>query len=55
MPFKSQSQARYMFALKPELAKEFAAKTKSIAALPNKVGEAKKKKPVMPTTNIHGK
>jgi len=41
MPFKSKAQARYMFAKKPELAKEFASKTKSIKSLPNKV---KKKK-----------
>jgi hypothetical protein len=41
MPFRSQSQARYLFANKPKIAKEFAAKTKSIKALPKKV---KKKK-----------
>lgn len=43
MPFKSKAQAHYMFAVKPELAKEFAAKTKSIAKLPEHV-----KKKVMP-------
>ncbi len=37
MPFKSKSQARFMFSQKPKLAKEFAAKTPSIKALPNKV------------------
>lgn len=42
MPFTSKSQARYMFAMKPELAKEFAAKTNSIASLPEK------KKPATP-------
>lgn len=36
MPFKSKSQARYMFAVKPELAKEFAKKTVSISKLPDK-------------------
>ena len=36
MPFKSQSQARFMFAKKPKLAKEFASKTKSIKRLPEK-------------------
>jgi len=37
MPFKSKAQAKYMFAKKPAIAKEFAAKTPSIKALPNKV------------------
>ena len=37
MPFKSKAQARYMFAKHPKIAKEFASKTKSIKALPNKV------------------
>lgn len=36
MPFVSQAQSRFMFAKHPKLAKEFAAKTKSIAALPDK-------------------
>ena len=44
MPFKSKSQARMMFALHPKIAKEFAAKTKSIKALPEKV----KKKMIRP-------
>ncbi len=35
MPFKSKAQAKFMFAKKPELAKEFAAKTKNIKALPD--------------------
>lgn len=43
-PFESQSQARYMFAKHPKLAKEFAAKTKSIKALPEKV----RKRPAIP-------
>lgn len=37
MPFKSKAQARFMFAKKPEMAKEWAAATPSIKALPNKV------------------
>ncbi len=36
MPFKSKAQERFMFAKKPELAKDFAAKTPSQAALPEK-------------------
>jgi len=38
-PFESKSQARYMFAKHPKLAKEFAAKTKSIKALPERKGK----------------
>lgn len=34
MPFKSKAQARFMFAKHPQIAKEFAAKTPSIKALP---------------------
>ena len=37
MPFKSRQQAKFMFAKKPALAKEFAAATPSIKALPKKV------------------
>lgn len=38
-----------MFSVHPKLAKEFAAKTKSIAALPEHSGDKKKdKKPVIP-------
>ena len=40
MPFKSKAQARYMYANKPKMAKEWASHTKSIKALSNK----KKKK-----------
>jgi len=36
MPFKSKSQARYMFAKHPKIAREFASKTKSIKSLPEK-------------------
>ena len=50
MPFKSKAQAKYLFAKKPELAKEFASKTKSIKALPEKVKQNKvnKKKTFSP-------
>ena len=37
MPFKSKKQAKYMFANKPKLAKEFAKATPSIKNLPNQV------------------
>jgi hypothetical protein len=37
MPFKSKAQARYLFATNPEVAKEFAAHTKSIKSLPDHV------------------
>jgi len=37
MPFVSQDQAKWAFATKQPFAKEFAAKTKSISALPKKV------------------
>lgn len=43
MPFKSKAQARYMYGVHPEIAKEFAAKTASIKALPEHV-----KKKVVP-------
>lgn len=46
MPFQSKAQARFMYALHPKLAKEFAEKTKSIAKLPEY-----KKKPVQPKEN----
>lgn len=42
MPFTSKAQARFMFARHPKLAKEFAAKTPSIKALPEKVHPALK-------------
>lgn len=41
MPFRSQSQARYMFAKHPSIAREFASKTPSIKALPEKVAHHK--------------
>lgn len=37
MPFKSKAQARLMWAKHPEMAKEWAEKTPSIQALPEKV------------------
>lgn len=57
MPFSSKAQARYMFAVHPKLAREFAQKTKSMQALPERVhhertkeqeGEKKKQRPVVP-------
>ena len=36
MPFKSKAQARYMHAVKPALAKEFAKKTANMKDLPEK-------------------
>ncbi len=36
MPFVSKKQAKWMFANKPQMAKEWASKTPSIKALPNK-------------------
>lgn len=42
MPFKSKAQQKWMFANKPEMAKEWASETPDIKKLPKKV---KKKKP----------
>jgi hypothetical protein len=42
VPFKSKAQARYMFSQHPQMAKEWAEKTKSIKALPEKVKLKKK-------------
>lgn len=44
MPFKSKAQAKFMFAKKPKLAKEFAEKTKSIKALPEHVKKKSSKR-----------
>jgi len=41
MPFKSQKQRKFLFINNPEIAKEFAKKTKNIKSLPEKV-KAKK-------------
>lgn len=43
-PFRSKAQARYLFAKEPEVAKEFAAKTKSIKKLPQHVKKKSVKK-----------
>ena len=40
MPFKSKAQAKFLFANKPKIAREFASKTKSIKLLPNKLDTA---------------
>lgn len=40
-PFRSKAQARLLFAKEPAVAKEFARKTKSIKALPEKVKRKK--------------
>jgi hypothetical protein len=45
MPLKSKSQAGYMFIHHPEIAKEWAAKTASMASLPEHVEKKKKIKP----------
>lgn len=34
MPFKSQRQAKWMFANKPKMAKEWASETKNVSTLP---------------------
>lgn len=44
MPFKSKSQAKFMYAVHPELAKEFASKTASIKRLPEHIRKKPKKK-----------
>lgn len=41
MPFKSQAQAKFMFAKYPKMAKEWAEKTPNIKALPKKVKNGK--------------
>jgi hypothetical protein len=43
MPFKSKAQQKYLFAKKPEVAKEFAEKTTNYKALPEHVKKKKKK------------
>ena len=42
MPFKSRAQAKFLHAVKPEVAKEFAEKTVSIKTLPEHVKKKKK-------------
>lgn len=41
MPFKSKAQAGFMFANKPQIAKEWASKTPSIKSLPQHVDNVK--------------
>jgi len=41
MPFKSDSQRRYLWAKKPKVAKEFAAKTTNGMQLPEHVSNSK--------------
>ncbi|MGC2661752.1 MAG: hypothetical protein WA324_27660 [Bryobacteraceae bacterium] len=43
MPLKSKAQQKWMFANKPEMAKEWAAETPDIKKLPNKVKKKKSK------------
>lgn len=38
MPFRSESQSRYMFMAHPKIAQEFADKTPKNADLPEKIG-----------------
>lgn len=45
MPFRSKAQSRYMFAKHPEIAKEWADKTLSIKALPERLKKKKMAKP----------
>ena len=44
MPLKSKAQQKWMFANKPEMAKEWADKTPNIKSLPNKVKKKTKSK-----------
>lgn len=41
MPFQSKSEAKFLFAVKPKIAKEFAEKTLSIKNLPEKIKRQK--------------
>lgn len=41
MPFESKAQMHYMFANHPQIAKEFAAKTKNMKDLPEKKFQGK--------------
>lgn len=53
MPFTSKAQAKFLFAVKPEIAKEFARKTMSIKKLPEHVRKRSKK--IMAGHKNHGK
>ncbi len=48
MPFVSKAQARYMFGVHPEIAKEFAKKTVDMKRLPEHKGDKQKDKPKKP-------
>ena len=51
MPFESKAQARFMFAVHPKIAKEFAAKTANMKGLPEHVKKPagrERKKPTVP-------
>ena len=57
MPFKSQAQRGFLYAVHPDIAKEFEAATPKGAKLPKKIGTSKTKKTrslasVKPTTKI---
>ena len=39
MPFKSQKQRSYLYARKPEIAKEFASKTPKNKKLPDRINQ----------------
>lgn len=41
MPFRSKAQQRFLFARHPEVAREFAEKTKSFASLPERIKNRK--------------
>jgi len=43
MPFKSKQQEKWMFATKPEMAKQWAKETPNQKTLPKKVKKKKKK------------
>ena len=42
MPFKSESQRRFMYAKKPKLAKEFEGKTQKGKKLPERIAKRRK-------------
>ena len=44
MPFKSESQRKYLWAKEPKVAKEFASKTSKGKKLPKRVKQKKKKR-----------
>lgn len=47
MPFASKSQARWMFATHPEMAKKWASHTPSLKSLPEKVRQKALKKALL--------